>query len=134
QAVSGHSGTRVMAVETLRRALLLQALPELSPGQLRQLLGRYGGVDGLWLSDPADWRLRRAAPTLAAGFGKLRDSGRIPDARFDVERQLDAALSCEARLLCSSDSDYPQQLRAIPDAPPVLYCRGDTALLRRPQL
>ncbi|GAB3283463.1 DNA-processing protein DprA [Parahaliea aestuarii] len=123
-----------MAVETLRRALLLQALPELSPGQLRQLLGRYGGVDGLWLSDPDDWRLRRAAPTLAADFGKLRDSGRSPDARFDVERQLDAVLSCEARLLCSSDSDYPQQLRAIQDAPPLLYCRGDTALLRRPQL
>ncbi len=30
---------------------------------------------------------------------------------------------------CTCDSDYPQALRLLPDAPPVLWVRGDAALL-----
>ncbi|WP_116368469.1 DNA-processing protein DprA [Parahaliea mediterranea] len=124
-----------MAVETLRRALLLQALPKLTPGQLGQLLGHYGGIDALWQSDPGGWpALRRAAPGLADAFGRLRDRGRSPDPRIDVDWQLEAALSCEARLLCLADADYPSQLKAIYDPPPLLYYRGDASLLQRPQL
>src|SRR6185312_14253098 len=48
-----------------------------------------------------------------------------------VEQELSAADRIGARLLASDDPDYPEPLAAIDDAPPLLYMRGDLALLRR---
>lgn len=123
-----------MDVETLRRALLLQALPHLSARRLGQLLRQFGSIDNLWCSDPAQWRLARAPRDLGETFLRLRDSLRSPDPRFDTDRQLEALLACEARLVTLLDDAYPALLGRIYDPPPLLYCRGDTAALSRPQL
>ncbi|TXS93703.1 DNA-protecting protein DprA [Parahaliea maris] len=123
-----------MDVETLRRALLLQALPGLSARRLYRLLRQFGGIDNLWGSDPARWQLPTVPRDLPEAFLRLRDSRRSPDPRFDTERQLAALLACEARLLTVVDGDYPALLQRIYDPPPLLYCRGDVAALSRPQL
>ncbi|MES2667239.1 MAG: DNA-processing protein DprA [Pseudomonadota bacterium] len=39
-----------------------------------------------------------------------------------------------AQLLCCDDADYPQALRDLPDAPPVLWAQGNVALLNRPMV
>ena len=39
-----------------------------------------------------------------------------------------------ARLLCFAEADYPDALRDLPDAPPVLWIIGDAALLNRPAI
>ena len=39
-----------------------------------------------------------------------------------------------AQLLCFDDADYPQALRDLPDAPPVLWAQGNVALLNRPMV
>ncbi|MDB6452183.1 DNA-processing protein DprA [Falsirhodobacter sp. 20TX0035] len=39
-----------------------------------------------------------------------------------------------ARLICWGDDDYPLSLAGIGDAPPVLWAKGDTALLARPMV
>ncbi len=39
-----------------------------------------------------------------------------------------------AALLAVTDAAYPQLLRRLPDAPPILYVRGDRAVLNEPQL
>ena len=39
-----------------------------------------------------------------------------------------------ARMLCFGDADYPQALLDLPDAPPVLWVQGDSALLNKPAI
>jgi DNA processing protein len=39
-----------------------------------------------------------------------------------------------ARMLCYGDADYPVALMDLPDAPPVLWVQGDSALLNRPAI
>ncbi|MQQ09419.1 DNA-protecting protein DprA [Epibacterium sp. SM1979] len=51
-----------------------------------------------------------------------------------VTAELDAAKAAKARLLCISDPEYPDLLKELPDAPPLLWAIGDTALLKRPSL
>lgn len=45
------------------------------------------------------------------------------------ERQ---GLAAGARLLVHGEPDYPRALLALPDAPPVLWAKGDVTLLNRP--
>ncbi len=45
---------------------------------------------------------------------------------------IDSATSAGQQVLIPSDPEYPARLRSIPDPPPVLFARGDTALFCRP--
>lgn len=53
-------------------------------------------------------------------------------ARGKAELELKRAEEKGIRILTFGDKDYPQALRQIDDAPPVLYARGDVSLLNRP--
>jgi DNA processing protein len=39
-----------------------------------------------------------------------------------------------ARLVCGDDPEYPAALKALPDAPPILWLRGDAQMLSRPMV
>ncbi|RYI21217.1 MAG: DNA-protecting protein DprA [Acetobacteraceae bacterium] len=49
-----------------------------------------------------------------------------------VQAEMKQGTALGARLLVHGEADYPQALSEIPDAPPVLWALGDTALLNRP--
>lgn len=51
-----------------------------------------------------------------------------------VRAEMDAARRAGASLLCFGDPTYPTSLSQIPDPPPVLWMRGDAALLARPMV
>ncbi|EEE38422.1 DNA protecting protein DprA [Rhodobacteraceae bacterium KLH11] len=51
-----------------------------------------------------------------------------------IEAELRAAKAANARLLCLGAADYPNALRDISDAPPMLWAIGNPALLRRPTI
>ena len=51
-----------------------------------------------------------------------------------IRAELKAAKAAKARLLCLGDPDYPTDLAGISDAPPILWCIGDLALLHRPMI
>lgn len=51
-----------------------------------------------------------------------------------IRAEAAAARAQGARLICRGDADYPLALARIPDAPPVLWLRGDAALLSRPMV
>lgn len=53
-------------------------------------------------------------------------------ARRDAAGLVDAALSAGIQPLRWDDERYPPLLRTIPDPPPVLWVRGDAAVLTRP--
>jgi DNA processing protein len=57
----------------------------------------------------------------------------LPDERL-VQAELDAGDAAGARLLLPGDPDYPPQLAALDPPPPVLWTRGDAALLSRDSL
>ncbi len=51
-----------------------------------------------------------------------------------VHAELQAAQRYGARMICTGDADYPTHLADIPDAPPILWARGDISLLSRPMI
>ena len=51
-----------------------------------------------------------------------------------AEAELRAGRAAGARLICRGDPDYPAPLAEISDAPPLIWLRGDPALLSRPMV
>ncbi|MQY43104.1 DNA-protecting protein DprA [Epibacterium sp. SM1969] len=49
-----------------------------------------------------------------------------------VDAELDAAKAAKARLLCFCDPEYPEQLKDLADAPPLIWAKGDLSALKRP--
>lgn len=49
-----------------------------------------------------------------------------------IAAELRAARAAGARLICRGETDYPDALAALDDAPPMLWTRGDPALLTQP--
>lgn len=70
-----------------------------------------------------------ALPAIAAAAG-VEDYHICPEGVVRAEAA--AARACGARLVCRGDADYPATLAAAADAPPVLWLRGDAAVLARP--
>lgn len=75
------------------------------------------------------------AAAMGASAGALRAIPRVGPAQADVmargpdpevlEREIDAAAAHGVRIVSRIDPDYPEGLRNIPDAPIVLYVKGD---------
>ncbi len=51
-----------------------------------------------------------------------------------IEAELKAAKAAKARLLCLGDADFPDKLRDLNDAPPLLWAIGNVSTLRRPAI
>lgn len=73
-----------------------------------------------------------ALPDLARRGGATRPA-RICS-RQDAERELAAAASIGVTLIASCEPDYPQRLRMIDDAPPLLAVRGKLSALALPMV
>lgn len=52
--------------------------------------------------------------------------------RVTAREEWDQARCLDAGILLWTDARYPRQLRELPDAPVLLYCRGDISLLQAP--
>ncbi len=104
--------------ERLDRLRLIRS-ENVGPVTFRSLLRRFGSARAAI----------EALPDLARRGGRSAPLRVYPTAQ--AEQELSAADRIGARLLTSDDADYPEALAAIYDAPPLLYVRGDIALLRR---
>jgi DNA processing protein len=92
------------------------------PRTFRMLLNRCGSAGAAL----------KALPDFARRGGAAR-SIRIC-AREDAERELAAAARMGVALLALGEEEYPAQLAAIDDAPPLLAMRGQAAALNRPMI
>jgi DNA processing protein len=82
------------------------------------------GLDALWQGD-----VRETSPAGAASRPILRRGLASPNELFGrVDSELAAADSVGAHLTTVLDSDYPANLRLIPNLPPFLFVRGDVGL------
>ena len=89
------------------------------PSTFRYLLRRYGAAG----------EALKALPEIAKRGGKLSDVV-IPEIRF-AEDQLRNAEQNNVKLLTWDDSEYPTCLKSIESSPPVIYAKGDFALIFR---
>jgi len=103
--------------EAFARIRLLRS-PNIGPVSYRQLLHRFGTAQ-IALDALPELASRGGAPYRIA-----------PEAL--VAREVAAVRACGARYLFDDGPDYPALLAQLDSAPPILTCRGDTALAARP--
>ena len=98
--------------------LRLARTDRIGPVAFSQLVARFGS----------------ALAALDALPGLVRKSGAasIPPPVETVDRELAAGRAIGARLMVLGDADYPAMLAALDPPPPLLWVRGDAALLNRP--
>jgi len=101
-------------------------VPGIGPVRCARLLARFGSPEAV-LAAP-----RPALDELGLPADSVAGLGNPPWAT--VEQDLLWLERPGNSLLCLDDPRYPPLLREIPTPPPVLFVRGDPALLGRPQL
>ncbi len=99
--------------------LRLARTENVGPVAFAQLIARYGEAS-LALA---------ALPDLARRGGRVSPLG-VPPVE-DVMRELEAGQALGARLIASCEADFPAALAAVDPPPPLLWARGDAALLNR---
>jgi len=84
-------------------------------------------------------RLMREHGSAEAALNALPDIARTagvprytPTSIDDAKRELNDGRALGARPLFFEDTGYPALLKEIPDAPPMLWCLGNTALFSKP--
>jgi DNA processing protein len=110
----------------LRALLLLRLLPGVGDRRTAALLRAWGSA-GAALAAPRDDFARLAG---RAGEGARRD----PGLHRRIDEVLDLCRSLEVRIVPLNDPLYPEALHHLVDPPPVLFLRGDPALLRIPSV
>jgi DNA processing protein len=105
--------------EPQRRDWLRLARTEnVGPVTFDQLIVRFG--------EPA--LALAALPDLARRGGR---AGLKVASEAEAEAELAAGAAAGARLICSCEADFPPALAALDPPPPLIWVRGDTALLDR---
>ena len=100
--------------------LRLARADRVGPVAFSQLMQRYGTA--------------RAALEALPDLARRGGGGHVlPDANL-IQAEIDAGEAAGARLLLLGDPDYPPQLAALDPPPPLLWTRGDSALLGRDSL
>lgn len=102
--------------EILERLRLIRT-ETVGPISFRQLLRQFGTVDAAL----------EALPSLARRGGR-KGPLRIPS-RAEAERELSALEALGGKMIAQDGPDYPGNLAAIPDAPPLLSLIGNLHLL-----
>lgn len=90
----------------------------IGPARLRMLLKAFGDVEKAWHA-PAE-------ALYAAGLDRRTLQNFLETrARVDLKKEAQKVAAAGARIIDWEAPDYPRLLREIPDAPPVLYVRGE---------
>ena len=99
--------------------LALNFLPDIGPVVARRLLSAFGSAENIFRM-PAE-ELRKVE-----GVGENRAGNITGFNRWDtVRKELDSAEKNNVSLVAFNDSRYPEGLKRINDAPPLLYVKGD---------
>ncbi len=102
--------------------------------RLRLLRSRKVGLSTYWrlIADHGSAKAALLALPEVARAAGVSDYHPCPEGVALAE--LKAGRAAGLRLLCHGEADYPSALAELADAPPLLWVRGDAALLRRPML
>lgn len=97
-------------------------VPGIGPARLRALLDYFGeDLQAAWEATPHD--------LVRAGLDRRSlDALLSVRAKLSLERELSLLEEHYITALTWQDADYPRTLREIPNAPPVLYIRGELSI------
>lgn len=90
----------------------------IGPARLRMLLAAFGDVEKAWHAPAEALHVAGLDRRTLENFLETR-------ARVDLEKEVRRVFALGAHILTWEDPGYPRLLREIPDAPPVLYVRGE---------
>ncbi|PVZ10571.1 MULTISPECIES: DNA-processing protein DprA [unclassified Pseudomonas] len=107
--------------------LRLHLLPDVGAIHFSRLIHAFGSACAALAAPAAAWR----ALGLKASSAAARREPSVRDAALAASRWLEQP---GRRLVAWDDPDYPALLKEIADPPPLLFVRGNPALLERPQL
>jgi len=105
-------------------SLILRHTQGLGARSCKRLLDYFGSA-GEAVRNPRAWAAAKVSQDKAA---RLADASWRPQAQQEWE----SARGLDAEILLQQAPEFPQRLKELPDAPPLLYCRGDMRLLRTP--
>jgi len=106
--------------------LTLLLAPGLGPQRINKLLSAFASPEAACAASTTAMR--------SLGLSQLMlDAVRKPDAAA-IARALRWAEHSQAAILTLADPRYPPRLAQLPAPPPLLFVRGDPALLQEPQL
>ena len=106
--------------------LALDLIPGLGGEGIRKLLARFGAPSAVLAESVSSLSL-----TVAPAVARAISQGPAPE---KLEASLKWLEGESNHLLTLADEDYPKQLLEISDPPPILYLKGQRALLRQPGL
>ncbi len=106
--------------------LALVHAPRIGPRTVARLIAHFGSPTAIQCAGTARLAAAGLKPESIAAL-------RQPDTEL-LETVLAWSKRPDAHILTLDDPRYPSQLAAIPDAPPLLYVRGDVSLLAEPQI
>lgn len=101
--------------------LRLLRSPRVGPSTFFRLLGEHGSVAAALDALPEVARLAGVQTYTPCPHGVAL-------------AEIKAARAAGASMICAGDPHYPATLRDIADAPPILWCLGDPAILTRPMV
>lgn len=114
--------------------LFLTCLPNVGRARRRELLTEFPDLPRLLSMNAATLRaMGMTAEAIAAIQAWQHQDHAHPSVR-EVRVRQDSCQKHGIGILTWADTNYPEQLRHIHDAPLVLYTRGDTGLLAREQI
>jgi len=110
-------------VPELRDLLRLTLIPGLGPVLIARLLEAFGSCDRVLGAAAAELELVKGiGPGRSAAFVKgAKEAAALVDAELALADKLGV------RLIAKGSAEYPGLLASIPDAPPLLYCKGALA-------
>ncbi len=110
----------------LEHWLTLLHTPGIGPSTFHTLLETFGNIEAALNASASQLSaLALKTDTLSASRDQLRP---------EIEADLDWNTKDNHHIITLLDEHYPPQLKDLPDAPPVLYVRGDPDYLLQPQL
>lgn len=120
-----------MNAEDARLCLLLHSVPGLEDSTLALILVRSGSPQALAQGGMPLWRELGLSSSVSKSLEQTLRSG---NPTVDIDAQLAKLGEIGAEIIAITDTRYPPLLKGIHDPPPLLYVRGEAALLSGAQL
>jgi DNA processing protein len=105
-------------VADLRYWLAFNLVSQIGPAKVQRLIAHFGDLETAWRANAFDLN--------AAGLDK-RALENLLEARkkINLDAELEKIARARVRVLTRDDSEYPQLLKQVDNAPIVLYVKGD---------
>ena len=87
------------------------------PAKVRALIDHFGDLETAWSADLSALREAGLDRRSIENLQKVRKT-------LDLDQEVERVQKAGARIVIWDDADYPPLLKNLPDAPPVLYVKG----------